>query len=115
MSLDWKIYRYCVKIEAQTRVETMIGNKVPEGYILEVTDMAITNITAHGDDLELGYIDVAGEDRVICADNGATKHHHHLTGQVFLMAGEQPYGRVTTAADGDDIYFICHGKLWPVE
>ena len=113
--MDWKIYRFAVKIEAQTRVEKIVGNKVPEGHVLEVTKMSVTNITAHEDNLELGYIDAGGEDRVICMDNGATKHHHHITGQVWLMAGEQPYGRITTAADGDDCYFICHGKLWPVK
>jgi len=113
--MDWKIYRFAVKIEAQTRVEKIVGNKVPEGHVLEVTKMSVTNITAGGDVLELGYIDVAGEDRVICMAEATNQHHHHITGQVFLMAGEQPYGRIDEAADGDDCYFICHGKLWPVE
>lgn len=113
--MDYRIYRQTLKIEAQTRVEKMVGEKVPEGFILEVTSMSVSNITAHADDLELGYIDAGGEDRVIRITNGAAKHEHEITGQVFLMAGEQPYGRITTAADGDDCYFICHGKLWPVE
>ncbi len=77
--------------------------------------MSVTNITAGGDVLELGYIDAGGVDRVICMNEGTNTHHHHITGQVWLMAGEQPYGRVTTPSAGNDLYFVCHGKLWPVE
>jgi len=92
----------------------MVGEKVPVGFILEVTKMSITDISAPDKVLELGYIDLAGEYRVICMNKGANMNHHHITGRPFLMAGEQPYGRITTAGAGDDCYFICHGKLWPV-
>ena len=113
--MEYRIYRQAIAIEAEARVEKMVGEKVPEGYYLEVTKMSVTNISTAGDDLELGYVDAGGVDRVICINNGAQMHHHHTTGTVFLMAGEQPYGRIDEPTDGDDCYFICHGKLWPVD
>lgn len=113
--MDYRVYRQNVKIKADAEVEEMVGEEVPEGYILEITAMSVSNITAGGDILELGYIDVAGEYRTICIDEGAQMHHHHLTGRVFLMAGEKPYGRIDTPGANNVCYFNCHGKLWPVE
>lgn len=113
--MDYRIYRQAIAIEAEAEVAKMVGEEVPEGYVLEVTKMSITDISAPDKVLELGYVDVGGVDRVICMNNGAAMHHHHITGRVFLMAGEHPYGRITTPGDGNDCYFICHGKLWPVE
>jgi len=113
--MEYRIYRQALAIEAEAEVEKMVGEKVPEGYRLEVTIMSVTDITSGAKVLELGYVDISGEDRVICMNKGTNVHHHDLTGRVFLMAGEQPYGRITTASAGDDCYFICHGKLWPVE
>jgi len=113
--MDCRIYRQTLKVKSTGKVEKLAGEEVPTGFILEVTKMALTNITRGDTRMELGYIDAGGEDRVICMNLGTNIRHHHLTGLVFLMAGEQPYGRVTTASDDDLIYFICHGKLWPVE
>lgn len=113
--MEWKIYRFNVKIEGDLEVEKIVGGKVPGGQILEVTFMAISDITSPGKKLELGYVDVAGEDRVLDLAHTPNLHHHHIPGGVWLMAGEAPYGRVTTAEGGDDIYFTCHGKLWPVK
>ena len=113
--MEYRIYRQVKAIEADAEVETMVGEKVPDGFILEVTKMSVTDISSGGKKLELGYVDLGGVDRVICMNEGTNTHHHHLTGRVFLMTGEQPYGRIDEASDGDDCYFICHGKLWPVE
>lgn len=112
---EWKIYRFNKQIKGNTEVETIVGTKVIEGYFLEVTFMSVTDITSPGKKLELGYVDVGGDNRVLDATHSPQIHHHHIPGGVFLMAGEIPYGRITTAEGGDDIYFTCHGKLYPVK
>ncbi len=113
--MEYRIYRQNKAIEAEARVEKMVGEKVPEGFFLEVTKISVTDITSGAKVLELGFIDAGGEDRVIGMNEGTNTHHHHVPGGLFLMAGEQPYGRIDEASDGDDCYFTCHGKLWPVE
>ena len=111
--MDYRTYRQDKQIKAEAEVEKISGEKVPAGYILEVTHMSITDITTGGKVLELGYTDATGEDREICLNEGTNLHHHHLVGEVYLMEGEQPYGRITTADANDICYFSCHGKLWP--
>ena len=112
--MEYKIYRVNKRIEGDIEVETILGTKVPEGYFLEVTFISVTDITSPGKKLELGYVDVGGIDRVLDMTHSPQVHHHYVPGGVFLMAGEVPYGRVTTAEGGDDIFFICHGRLYPV-
>ncbi len=113
--VEWKIYRVNKQIKADTEIETITGTKVPEGYYLEVTFIGITDITSPGKNLEVGYADVIGIHRILNATHSPQIHHHHIPGGIFLHAGEAPYGRITTAEGGDDCYFICHGKLYPVK
>lgn len=115
VNMNYRRYRQDLTTEGDTAVEKIEAEKVPEGYVLEVIHMMIADVTTVGQTLELGYVSQAGVDRVLSASSHGSKYEHHLTGHAWLVAGEKPYGRVTTAVSGDDIYFSCHGKLWPVD
>jgi len=111
--VEWKVYRQSQTVKGTDAVVTILGEKVPEGYILEITNMGLTDVTTPNLKLEIGYVDVTGEYRVFYIDKRTAKIELHLTGRVYLEAGERPYGRITTAVDGDEIHFNVHGKLWP--
>jgi len=113
--MEYRIYRQDLKIEGDTAIEKIEAEEVRDGYVLEVTHMMLVDITTAAQDLELGYVSQVGVDNVLHIDQASGKKEIHLTGRAWIMAGEKPYGRVTTAVDGDAIYFSCHGKLWPVE
>lgn len=112
--MEYRRYRQDLKIEGDTAVEKIEAEEVPEGYVLEVTHMMLADMVTAAQTLELGYVSQAGVDRVLHINQATGRKEIHLTGRAWLVAGEKPYGRVTTAVDGDDIYFSCHGKLWPV-
>ena len=111
--MSHRSYRQDKQIKSGGAVEKLLGEKVPEGFTLEVTHMAVADESRADQLLELGYVDVAGEDRILAANDGTTRYECHLTGRAWIEAGEQPFGRVTTAQDGDAVVFSCHGKLWP--
>ena len=113
--MEYRIYRQNLKIKSVGQVEKLVGEEVPLGYVLEVTHMSVTDITSGAKVLELGYIDAGGEDRPVCLGEGTNQHHHHVTGEVYLVGEEKPYGRITTAGANDMCYFNCHGKLWPLK
>ena len=113
--MEYKIYRQDLTIEGDAEVETIDAEEVPEGYKLEVTHMMIADVSTAGKTLELGYVSQADVRRVLSASSVVLEFEHHLIGRAWLMAGEKPYGRVTTSSDGDDIHFSVHGKLWPVK
>ena len=112
--LEWRVYRSDKKIEAEAEVEKIVGEEVPEGYMLEVTHMTIADATTAAQTLELGYVSMTEVDRVICINQTANLKGLRCMGVIYIQAGESPYGRVTTAVNGDDIYFSCHGKLWKI-
>ena len=113
--MEFRIYRQQRKVESAGAVEKLVGEEVPEGYVLEVTHMAVADLDTANQLMELGYVDQAGVDRILDAEDGSQNYGLHLPGRVWLEAGEQPFGRVTTASDGDGVIFSCHGKLWPKE
>jgi len=113
--MKWKPYRYTTIVEAQARVETVKGTKIPDGFFLEITQMAIIDITTGGKNLAIGFINLTGTFEVFCENEGTNIHHHEGNGRKFVFAGEQPAGRITTATAGDDCHFSVNGKLHPVE
>uniref|UniRef100_A0A6M3XXV1 Uncharacterized protein n=1 Tax=viral metagenome TaxID=1070528 RepID=A0A6M3XXV1_9ZZZZ len=113
--MEYKRYRDDVTIEGDTAIETLEAREVPEEYVLEVTHMMIADVTTVGQTLEVGYISPAGDYKVLGATSEALGFEYQLIGHAWLMAGEKPYGRVTTSVDGDDIHFSVHGKLWKIE
>lgn len=113
--MEYKIYRDDVTIVGDSEVELLVAEEVPEGYVLEITHMAIIDWDSDDKRLELGYVSQTEVYKVLAADRRENKYSHYLTGTAWLMAGEAPYGRVTTAEDGDAIHFSCHGKLWPIK
>lgn len=111
----WLPYRYDVKIESEGTELTLKGHKVPEGFVLEVTQIAIVDITTGAIHLSVGYIGVENAYHVYCMNAGTNINIHQLYGAQFCFAGEAPAGRITTPTDGDDCYFSVNGKLWPTE
>ncbi len=113
--MSYRTYRQDKTIKAAAVVQKILGEKVPEGHVLEVTHMAVADLDTANLLMELGYIDLGGVDRILDAQDGAQNYGLHLSGRAWIEAGEQPFGRVTTASDGADVIFSCHGKLWPKE
>jgi len=111
----WLPYRYDVKIESGGEEVTPHGHKVPDGFVLEVTQIAIVDITRGDQQLSVGYIDVMNAYHVFCMNKGTNLNIHQIYGEQFVFAGEAPAGRITTPEDGDDCYFSVHGKLWPTQ
>ena len=113
--MEYRRYRQDLKIEGDAEIEKIVAEEIPEGYVLEVTHMMLADASRGALTLELGYVSQADVDKVLHIDQLAAKKQTHLTGRAWIVAGEKPYGRVTTSQAGDDIYFSCHGKLWPVD
>lgn len=113
--MNYRSYRQDKKHESAGAVEKLLGEKVPEGFTLEVTHMAVADLDTANQLMELGYVDPTGVDRILDAQDGSQNYGLHLPGRAWLEAGEQPFGRVTTASNGDTVIFSCHGKLWPKE
>ena len=113
--MSYRRYRQDLGIKGDVAVEKIEAEEVPDGYVLEVIHMIVADVDTAGQTLELGYVTQDGVDKVLSASSHGSKYEHHLTGHAWIMAGEKPYGRVTTSGDGDDIYFSCHGKLWPID
>lgn len=113
--MSCRVYRQDKTIKAAAAVQKILGEEVPEGHRLEVTHMTVADVTTADKTLEIGYVDQAGEDRILHAAKGTTRHECHLTGHAWLEAGEAPFGRVTTPTASDVVVFSCHGRLWPRE
>lgn len=111
--MQWLPYRYDVKIESEGTELTLKGHKVPEGFVLEITQIAIVDITTGATHLSVGYIGVENAYHVFCMNTGTNTNMHQLYGEQFVFADEAPAGRITTPTDGDDCYFSVNGKLWP--
>lgn len=113
--MSYRSYRQDKTLKAKAEVTKIVVEKVPKGYTLEVTHMVVSDLAR--DDLlyELGYVDVAGEDRRLSADNGSENYVCELQGPAWIEEGEAPFGRITTPTAGDALMFSCHGKLWPKE
>jgi len=113
--MEYRRYRQDIQIRGDTAIETIEAEEVPAGFVLEVIHMAIQEITTGGQTLELGYKTVGDVYKVLQINQSTSIKRLNLVGEAWIEEGEKPYGRVTTATDGDDIHFSCHGKLWPKE
>lgn len=111
--MNYRKYRQDKQVASAGAIEKLKGEEVPDGYVLEVTHMSVVDETTANLLLELGYEDPSGDDKILTANNGTNRYEWHLTGHAWIMGGETPFGRVTTAVDGDVVAFSCHGKLWP--
>lgn len=113
--MPWLPYRYDVKIESEGSELTLKGHKVPPGFVLEIIQIAIVDITTSATDLSVGYIGTGGAYHVFCMNTGTNINMHQLYGEQFCFEGEAPAGRISTPTDGDDCYFSVNGKLWPMD
>lgn len=111
--MSYRSYRVNQRIKSTGVVEKVPGEEVPEGHVLEVTQMVVANEARADMLLELGYVDGVGVDRILTLNDGTNRFECHLSGRAWIEEGETPFGRVTTPTDGDFIVFSCHGKLWP--
>jgi len=111
--MEYKIYRQDKKIVTGTDTVKITGERVPPGFILELTHVDIADLTTPDKLQELGYETIDGSERILTADKGGQNYSTYLRGRAFLEEGEKPFGRVTTPTDGDVVIFSCHGKLWP--
>lgn len=112
--MEWKVYRVNKRIKSAGATETIIGEKVPTGFILEVTQMCVMDETTADKLLRLGIRDVTDKDNILQVYDGATAFECHLNGVVFLEAGEAPIGIITTAAASDYCDLSVQGKLYPL-
>ena len=107
-------YRSDKETTTTTDTKRITHEKVPTGYVLEVTSFNCADRTTANKALELGYVDGSSVDRVLTFNNGTTNYNCELKGTCFLVEGEAPYAEVTSPTSSDVFMSSCHGRLWPV-
>ena len=110
--MDCIPYRQDKKIVTVTTTIKIKGEKVPEGYLLEVTHMSISDLDTADKLLELGYETLSEDEKILLANKGTQNYQCKLNGHVWIEGGEAPFGRVTSPTNSDDVAFSCHGKLY---
>lgn len=109
-------YRVQVKTTSPgTDTASLYGYVVPRGKTAIITFMSIMDYTSNLNELMLGILDTSGNEHMLKFDLGtATRIAQSLTmeGEVILLPGEKPFGRVLSPSTSDVIYFSAHGGLY---
>jgi len=109
-------YRVQVKTTApDTNTVTLYGYEVPRGKVAILTFMSIMDYTNNTNELMLGIKDSGGNEHMLHFGLGtATDILQSLAieGEVILLPGEKPFGRILSPSTSDVIYFSAHGGLY---
>ncbi len=90
---------------------TMDGAKVPEGKILRIDIMSITDLTNAAKKVRLGY-DRGGQQFWFKRETlGSGVYSSVLYGPIWLVPGEKPIGMVESATASDVLHFVVRGTL----
>ena len=112
-------YRVQVKTTApDTNTVSLYGYEVPRGKVAILTFMSIMDYTNNLNELMLGFKDSAGTEHMLHFGLGtATDIVQSLAieGEVILLPGDKPFGRVLSPTASDVIYFSAHGGLYSME
>lgn len=112
----WKVYRQNKSVIAPDTDDLKITcEKVPEGFILELTQACLADHSTANNLQEIGFDTIDGVEKTLTADDGSQNFSTHMRGSAYLVAGEAPYGKVESPTGNDVITLSVHGKLWPKE
>jgi hypothetical protein len=112
-------YRVNVKMTSPgTDTATITGYEVPRGQTAILTFMSIIDYTSNLNELMLGIKDAAGNEHMLHFELGTTtdvRQSAKIEGEVVLIPGDKPFGRVLSPSTSDVIYFSAHGGLYKEE
>jgi len=112
-------YRVNQKVTSPgTDTATITGYEVPRGRVAILSFMSIIDYTNNLNELMLGFKDSGGNEHMLHFGLGtATDIVQSLAieGEVILLPGDKPFGRVLSPAASDVIYFSAHGGLYSME
>ena len=113
--MQYRRYRYVTQFMGQAATTRAKARKVPHGFVLEVTQWSGGLVTEDTRQVELGYIDAAGNDRIVARAKHETFRHVEVRGKPLLVADEQPYVIISNMGDDKTGFLSVHGKLWPTK
>lgn len=106
-------YRVNVKMTSPgTDTATLKGYEVGRGKIAILTFMSVIDYTNNLNELMLGIVDAGGNEHMLKFDLGITAHNVQsltIEGEIILLPGDKPFGRVLSPSTSDVIYFTAHG------
>ena len=112
-------YRVQVKTTAlSTGTVTLTGYEVGRGEIAILTYMSIIDYTNNTNELMLGILDAAGTEHMLDFGLGTATdivQSLKIEGEVILLPGDKPFGRVLSPSTSDVIYFTAHGGKYKEE
>jgi hypothetical protein len=94
---------------------TIYGYEVQRGKVAILTFMSIMDYTNNLNELMLGILDAGGNEHMLKFDLGTSTRIAQslaMEGEVILLPGEKPFGRVLSPSTSDVIYFSAHGGLY---
>ena len=113
--MNYRRYRYVTEFSGKAGATRVKANKVPEGFVLEVTQFSGGLMTEDTKKTELGYTDVTGIDRPVAMAKHDDFRNVEMTGECWLVANEIPYVEISNMGDEKTGFISIHGKLWPTE
>lgn len=110
--MQYRRYRYLNDLMSSGQTETFKGPEVPDGMVLEITSMMVTDRTTADKLLRVGMLDQDDNLHDFDLNDGDRAFAARLRGQAWLEEGEHPAGIVTDATANDYCSFSVHGRLW---
>jgi len=101
-----------------TDTATITGHEVGRGEIAILTFMSIIDYTHNENELMLGFKDASGSEHMLDFALGTAtdvRQSCKIEGEVILLPGDKPFGRVLSPTASDVIYFSAHGGLYSME
>lgn len=109
-------YRVQQKITSPGTSDLSIyGYQVPSGKIAIITFMSIMDYTNNLNELMLGILDAGGNEHMLKFDLGTSTRIAQslaMEGEIILLPGDKPFGRVLSPSTSDVVYFSAHGGLY---
>ena len=113
--MKYRRYRYTTQFKGKAGTTKAKAREVPHGFILEVTQFSGGLVTEDTRQTELGFIDIAGDDKIIARAKHEDYRHVEIRGELWLDPGEIPYVEIANMGDDKTGFLSVHGKLWPTE
>lgn len=113
--MHYRRYRYVTQFIGKAAATRAKARKVPFGFVLEVTQFSGGLSVEETRQVELGYIDAAGNDRILARAKHEDYRYVEVRGKPLLVADEQPYVIISNMGDDKTGFLSVHGKLWPTK
>ena len=105
--------RFASKITApDTTTITFKMGRVRKNELVKVTAAMVIDYTTANKKLVLGFRDVEGTDHYVQVIQAANIFEAHLTGEIYLIEGEEAIGVVASPTTSAVCYFTVHGERY---